>query len=618
MSLSRPVSRYAGAVAVTAAAVALRIALRPYFGTTVAYITFYPAVMLVATFGGLGPGLVTTAASAACAAYWILPAHPGAAVPSPALASLAVFTLMGAAISAVAGLHDRSRRRLADLERAAALRESEERLRTLGDNLPAGAIYRYQHDAGGRPRFLHISRGIEALTGVSPREILADASAFHDTLRPEDRARLATEERISREALTAFELEVRVSHRVTGQERWALLRSVPTRLPDGTTAWDGIHLDITERKHAEDALRQADRRKDEFLGMLSHELRNPLAPIRNALYLLDRADPSGDGARRAREVLGRQVGHLTRLVDDLLDVTRIGRGKIELRRADVDLAALVLRTADDHRALMEARGLALEVDAGAEAVVVSGDEVRLAQVLGNLLSNARKFTPAGGRVTIALRRDGERAVLRVRDTGPGVSPELLPSLFAPFAQGKQTLARSEGGLGLGLALVKGLVELHRGEVEVAGGDAGRGAEFAIRLPLAERARQPAAAARRAGRAAPVRRRVLVVDDNRDGAETLAELVAAMGHDAEVAFDGPTALAKARARPPEVVLCDLGLPGMDGYAVAKALRSAGLPGLKLVAVSGYAQPEDVRLAVEAGFDVHVAKPPPSEEIARLLT
>ena len=218
--------------------------------------------------------------------------------------------------------------------------------------------------------------------------------------------------------------------------------------------------------------------------MLSHELRNPLAPIRNALFILDRAEPASPQARRAREIMNRQVGHVTRLVDDLLDVTRIARGKIELRRAELDLAALARTAAEDYLALVNDRGVRFELDVPAAPIPVHGDETRLAQVLGNLLSNAAKFTPRGGRVTLAVSEEGDRAVVRVADTGAGIPPEVLPTVFEPFTQAKQTLARTEGGLGLGLALVKGLVELHGGEVAVSSGGAGRGTVFVVRIPTA--------------------------------------------------------------------------------------------------------------------------------------
>jgi signal transduction histidine kinase/CheY-like chemotaxis protein len=464
----------------------------------------------------------------------------------------------------------------------------------------------------------------EDVFGIS-RDVLArDTAPFIARVHRDDVHDLVARIDASARTLSLFHALFRYSHPANGL-RWIEGWSMPNAEPDGGVLWHGFSMDVTERKRAEEEirlanekLRETDRRKDEFLGMLSHELRNPLAPIRNSLYLLDHADPTGQEAHRARDVINRQVGHLTRLVDDLLDVTRITRGKVELRRVALDLAALVRRTADDYRRMMQDRGLDLVVELGDEELVVNGDETRLAQVFGNLLSNAAKFTPVGGRVTIAARAEDGHAVVRVRDTGPGVAPDVLPSIFEPFTQAKQTLARTEGGLGLGLALVKGLVSLHGGEVNLVSG--GGGAEFVARLPLATRQeRQPAPPAGPTRAAAPVpHRRVLVVDDNKDAAETLAEMVRMFGHDAEVAYDGPTAVRRAREYHPDVVLCDIGLPGMDGYEVAHELRATRDRDIRLVAVSGYAQPEDVKRAVEAGFDGHVAKPCDPEQIERLLT
>ncbi len=382
-------------------------------------------------------------------------------------------------------------------------------------------------------------------------------------------------------------------------------------------------LDITDRKQAEDAMRaanerlvEADRRKDEFLGMLSHELRNPLAPIRNSVHILQRAEPGSEPARRAREVIARQSDHLTRLIDDLLDVTRIGSGKIALRRTDADVGEVVRRTAEDHRSMLADRGVALDVRVPDAPLRTSADPTRLAQIVGNLLQNAAKFTPAGGRVSVAARAAGGRVEVTVRDTGVGVDAAIRERIFEPFVQGDRTLARSGGGLGLGLALVKGLAELHGGGVALESDGPGRGSEFRVWLPTS-----PAAAAappEPAARAPAGRRRVLVVDDNRDAAESLAELVAAFGHEVEIAHDGPTAVARARATRHDFVLCDIGLPGMSGYDVARALRQDPGAGFgRLVAVSGYAQPEDQRRAAEAGFDLHVAKPPDPSELERLL-
>lgn len=379
--------------------------------------------------------------------------------------------------------------------------------------------------------------------------------------------------------------------------------------------------DISDQSRAEAALRDANahlveaaQRKDEFLAMLSHELRNPLAPIRNALHVLDHPSLSAQQARGAREVAKRQLAHLSRLVDDLLDVTRIARGMVELKRLDVDVGLLAQRMADDYLALMRERALKLVVSVPDYPVIVHADDARLAQVLANLLSNATKFTPAGGCVTITVASHAAHVVIRVHDTGVGIAADLLPTIFDPFVQAAQGLARTEGGLGLGLAIVKGIVELHGGTV-AATSMPGAGTEFMLALPAAVRA-APALNGG-SGSAATPRHRVLVVDDNHDAADSLAELLVLFGHEVEVAYDGPSALARAKASCPAVVLCDIGLPGMDGYEVARALRTALGKRFMLVALSGYARPEDVRKSTEAGFDAHIAKPAELERIADLL-
>jgi PAS domain S-box-containing protein len=500
----------------------------------------------------------------------------------------------------------------------AALRESEERLR-LAHQVARVGSFDWDILSGVNTW----TPELEALYGLPPGGFARTEAAWEQLIHPDDRAEAVRRVEQAFDSGGATEGEWRVVwpdgsvHWIAG--RWQVLKDglcKPVRMT-------GINFDITDRKRAEElgaseaALRHADRQKNQFLGMLSHELRNPLAPIRNALYLLDHAEPTGQEAHRAREVINRQVGHLTRLVDDLLDVTRITRGKIELRRVELDLAALVRRTADDYRWTMRDRGLELVVELADGRLAVTGDETRLAQVLGNLLSNAAKFTPVGGRVTIAAHADGGRALVHVRDTGPGIAADVLPWIFEPFTQGKQTLARTEGGLGLGLALVRGLVTLHGGEVKAVNG--GGGAEFIVTLPLVAR-REPWAVPPPgpARGAAPIARlRVLVVDDNKDAAETLAELARLAGHDVEVAYDGPTAVRRADEYHPDLVLCDIGLPGMDGYEVARELRAVRGHDVRLVALSGYAQPEDVARAMEAGFDEHVAKPADPRRLEQLL-
>jgi len=383
--------------------------------------------------------------------------------------------------------------------------------------------------------------------------------------------------------------------------------------------------DIIERAQNEEALRaanaqllEADRRKNQFLAMLSHELRNPLAPIKNSLYVLDRAVPGGDQARRAQEVISRQADQLARLVDDLLDVTRITRGKIQLQRQRLELNELVCRAIDDHRSDFAKQEVALELVPAASPLYVNGDRNRLAQVIGNLLQNAAKFTGRKGVTRIAVETDGaaRRAIVRVTDTGIGMTQQMLSRLFEPFSQADETLDRSKGGLGLGLALVKGLAELHDGDVSAHSEGLGRGAEFTVRLPLdLPGSAQSEMPKEQTGR---FRRRVLIIEDNVDAAGSLSEVLELGDHEVEVAYNGPEGITKAQEFRPEVVLCDIGLPGMDGYQVARALRAdTGLKGTFLVALTGYALPEDLQRAAEAGFERHLAKPLSPEKLEQLL-
>jgi len=380
--------------------------------------------------------------------------------------------------------------------------------------------------------------------------------------------------------------------------------------------------DISER-HAQEqalarsqaALRDANRLKDDFLATLSHELRNPLAPIQNSLAVLELAQPGSEGARKAQEVIGRQVTHLTRLIDDLLDITRITRQKLQLQRQRVELIELARRTVEDHRAGFEARGVRVDVSASPEALWVDGDPERLNQVVSNLLGNAEKFTPPGGSVLVGIRPGSLGAVLFVRDTGAGIPQDLLGQLFEPFAQAPQTLDRSRGGLGLGLAMVKGIVELHGGTVAITSPGLGCGTEVVVSLPLTSApAHTPAA---RAALPTP-HRRVLVIEDNPDAAATLAAVLELSGHHVEVAYDGASGIARARSFRPEIAICDIGLPEMDGYAVARAFRADPLlEQVYMIAISGYARDADVQRAIAAGFDQHLAKPPDLPTLYRLV-
>jgi len=381
---------------------------------------------------------------------------------------------------------------------------------------------------------------------------------------------------------------------------------------------------VTKRKAAEaererlvEALREADCRKNEFLAMLSHELRNPLAPIRSSLYILDRSTPDGEQAHRARAIIERQVSHLTRLVNDLLDVSRITRGRIELQRERLDLCELVSRTLEDHRPIFAARGIEVRSDLPDAPVWMNGDAIRLEQALSNILQNAAKFTPQGGRVFVQIRKEGQEAVVVVRDTGAGIAPDVLADLFQPFMQADRSLDRSAGGLGLGLSLVRGLVDLHGGNIHASSGGPGQGAAFTIRLPVEG---EPVCAGQREMEAASSRsqRRVLVIEDNVDSAVSLKDALELNRHEVTVAFTGAEGLASARAFVPDVVLCDIGLSGMNGYDVARAFRADDmLHNIALVALTGYASADDRRRAEEAGFDWHLAKPPELDAIERIL-
>jgi signal transduction histidine kinase len=373
------------------------------------------------------------------------------------------------------------------------------------------------------------------------------------------------------------------------------------------------------RQRAE-ALHEENRRKDEFLATLGHELRNPLAPIRNAVHVLHMREPDQKTLEWAKDVVERQVRHMTRLVDELLEITRIARGKIQLDRQPLDLAALLRAAVADHHTALEEARLTLHLQLPAEPVLVLGDAVRLNQIVGNLIHNALKFTDSGGEITVALAVDPEkqRAAVTVRDTGIGIEAPMLPRLFETFAQADHSLHRSRGGLGLGLALVKGLVELHGGEVQAASDGPGRGSAFTFWLPLGQGApvqEAPAAAAQPAAKTL----RILVIDDNHDSADSAQKLLQALGHEVAVAYSGQDGVETASQFRPEVVLCDLQLPGMDGYAVARALRqNPALAGCRLIAVSGYGREEDRHRSLEAGFDHHMTKPVEPDELWRLLT
>jgi signal transduction histidine kinase/CheY-like chemotaxis protein len=484
----------------------------------------------------------------------------------------------------------------------AAIRKSEAQFRAL-TNATADVIYRMNPD--WTEMLLLDGRGF-LKDAADPRRLWLD-----DYVPPEDRASVhaAIADAIRHKRI--FQLEHRV-RRVDGSIGWTLSRAVPMPGADGEIQeWIGAASDITERKTAEEKLRESDRRKDEFLAMLAHELRNPLAPIGAAADLLQRARPSETLVRTTSQIIGRQVRHMTELVDDLLDVSRVTRGLVELDKAELDIGAIAADAVEQVMPQIEARRQQLELRLPSAPALVCGDKKRLVQVLANILNNAAKYTQEGGRLRLDVAADDETVRIEVVDNGIGMAPELVARAFDLFVQAERSADRASGGLGLGLALVRSLVELHGGTVSCDSAGVGKGSRFVACLPRLAQQQATCAhdqAADTDAAAMPGSLRILVVDDNEDAADTLAMLLEASGHEVLVEHSPHRALARAADAAPQVCLLDIGLPDMDGAELARRLRAQPeTAGALLVAVTGYGQESDRARTREAGFDHHLVKP-----------
>jgi PAS domain S-box-containing protein len=492
-----------------------------------------------------------------------------------------------------------------------ALRRSEEKFSKVFEGAPESVALVRSADGA----FLDVNPGFEALHGIAKKDAVGHSASELGILE-----RFPTRKQLIDELNRSGEVrgvEVVLRH-VNGARLFGLYSAKRIDV-SGETCNIAIVQDITERKQMEEALRAAGRRKDEFLAMLSHELRNPLAPIRNATHVLRRLLPAEPRIQRAREIIERQLAHVSRLLDDLLDVGRITRGTIALRRERLDLRELLDQAAENARLVLQGREDDLHYVRPSQALWTDGDPARLAQVFANLLDNAAKYTSAGQRIELSARAEScpePRVQVRVRDQGEGIAPELLPHVFELFAQGDCSLARTRGGLGIGLTLVQRLCEMHGGHVEAFSPGPGKGSEFVLALPLAGAllpapARPPSQAPSRG--AGP---RVLVVDDNPDEAQSLGDLIELWGYAVKTTIDGPAALCEAADFEPDVVLLDIGLPRMDGYEVAQRLRQQGVKA-RLVAVTGYGRDEDRARSREAGFAEHLTKPVDPAELERIL-
>jgi two-component system, chemotaxis family, CheB/CheR fusion protein len=455
------------------------------------------------------------------------------------------------------------------------------------------------------------NRGCEQLYGYSRSESLGRIS--HELLQTRFPQPLAEiEQAIEQHGIWSGELRhlTRVGSEIIVESRWQLTQIGERKLLLET------NRDITERKAAQEALRQTDRQKDEFLAMLAHELRNPLAPIRNAAVLLTRevgADPRL-GALTA--MITRQSQHLTRLLDDLLDVSRIARGRIVLQSEPLEVGEFIGPAIEMVQPLMNEKLHKLRVDRPGRPLHVHGDRARLVQCVCNLLNNATKYSAARSEIVVVVTEASDSVTIEVRDNGVGISPELLPHIFDLFIQGERSLDRSQGGLGIGLSIVKRLVAMHQGTVSAASEGIGRGCTFGVRLP---RMAAPERAAADCLAATASKRRILVVDDNSDLADSLAMLLRLEGHEVEIAYSAPGTFEAVQRMRPEVVFLDIGLPQMDGYEIARRLRAdPAAKGVHLIALTGYGQEHDRERAREAGFGAHLVKPADIEVVNKILT
>jgi PAS domain S-box-containing protein len=607
--------RYVAAVAVVLATVGLRVMLAPLLGTQAPLLPFVLAVFVSAYLGGRGPGLLASVLTPIAATIWFT-AWPHDAPPVQWGAHVIFFLLIAGLATFVMHELQRSSRAqilalLAAAQSEAGVRKSAAQLKLITDAMPALISY---IGRDGTYRFANklyenwFGSSPERMVGRHMREVLG-AEAY-ELIRP----RL---ERALRGERVFFEQDIPYA----SGAREVAVHYIPDLDAGGEVhGCFALIEDISARKRAERALREADRRKDDFLAILGHELRNPLTSIRNVAHVLSRGTADVTTVRRSGELLERQANHLAHLVDDLLDVASIMRGRIVLDLVPIQLGSAVDTAVDSLRSQFEARGQKVFVSRGAGELSVAADSIRLSQVISNLLANAIRYSPDGSAIHVSLEATGNDTMLSVRDEGMGIDPQMLPRVFDQFLQGDRSLDRSHGGLGIGLTVVKHLVEMHGGRVEARSEGLGEGSEFRVYLPRVETAPMLLPGAPGGAALPSVRRRVLIVDDNRDAAESLRELLRLHGHEVEVAHDGSEALSRLDTFRADVVLLDIALPRMDGFMVAHAIRArfAHLHRRpRLLALTGYAREEDRSSTLRSGFDGHLSKPVAPEHLLKVI-
>lgn len=601
------------ALAATAVAGLLRLSIDPFVGDSAPFSTFFIAIILAVRYGGLWSAILTMFLGLG---WSLLSWFPGSRGHMEAVASGVVYLLTSAAIIAL-GRQMRVAEGLA-LGHSMQLQDTVQGLRTsqrrlqLATEVSGIGVFEWdiQNDrfTGENPEAYRIF----GRTPDEPKLTIADLTARH--LHPDDSTRVLSQLRQAMHRGERFHVVFR-SRRVDGEWRWLEVAGVFVFDGDQPVQLVGVIADITERRELEDSLRkmaddlsEADRRKDEFLATLAHELRNPLAPIRNGIELLKRSDGDPAQSRAVLGVMERQMKHMVRLVDDLIDVSRITRNKLELRKQPVDLAQ-VLRTAiEANQPLIADKGHDLELSLPTTPVTLDADATRLVQVFSNLLNNSTKYTEPGGRISVFAERSGAQARIVISDDGTGIPVDMLLKVFDLFTQLDSSTERLQGGLGIGLSMVKRLVEMHGGTVSAQSAGTGRGTQVEVRLPLAPTPEATPWVMKTELPQPRPGRRIVVADDNRDAADSLAKLLTMMGNEVQTAYDGVDAVDLASQFRPDVVMLDIGMPRMNGLEACRRIREVpGLENAVMIAVTGWGQDEDRLRSKEAGFDLHLTKP-----------